>query len=198
MQIRELSPEARNKLLKKIYTEIIRGYSILPWNNSFVYIKHINHFDVFDTDEFYEKKYNYAQSKGLVTEKERLADLKEMGKWGADEETKLKDLESYLDGLVKSRKHFITNEDKLFNKNEIDKTQLEISKLTSEKFMLIGRTCESYATQKQNEYYLMNILYKDKNFTELYYNVTDFDELEGYEINITNSVSSSRHFYSGQ
>lgn len=183
MSIRDFSPEQRHKLLKKIYTEIIRGYSTLEWDGSFVYIKHINHFDIFDTDEYYNGRLEYARMKGLLSEEERLEDLKISNKWGVEQEEKIKSLSDYLDLLLKSRKKLITNEDKEVNKKAIEDTQIDLNNLLIEKTRLIGRTCESYAIQKQNEFYLMHILYKDKDFQKFYYDFNTFDELEGYEIN---------------
>lgn len=183
LSIRELNPEKKNKLLRYIYTEIVRGYSTLEWNNSLLYIKHLNHFDAFDTEEYYAAKYQYALDNGMAVEQERLEILKRMNLWGQPQEDRLRDLNEYLDGLQKSRRKLITHEDKQINKTEIDKTIQELTELNSEKMTLVGRTCESFAAQKQNEYYLMHTLYTDNSFNKLFFNFEEFDALESEELN---------------
>lgn len=181
--IKELNPDQRNKLLKKIYTEIVRGYSTLTWDNSLLFVKHSNHFDTLDTELYYNKKYDYALSRGMPKEEDRLKKLYDQNLWSHAKDNEINSEKQYLEGLRKSRAKLVLQEDKIMNKEEVEKSEKKINDLVNEKIRLIGRTCESYATQKQNEYYLMHTLYKDPNFTQLFYEFDDFDDLDGYELN---------------
>lgn len=190
--MKELSLEQRAKTQRHCFTEIIQGYSTLTWRDQCIFIKHLNHFDVQDTEEYYSTQYKRARDKGLPTEEERLIELKAQGFWTEEQEGKIKYLREYIDGLIKNRKKIIPIDQIRQNKEETDRTEKILYELVSQRNEFLRATCESFAARKQNDYYLRYSLYKDLNFKNLFFNDSDFEDLETNELNLLFFMSNQK------
>ena len=190
--MKELTPEQRAKTQRRCFTEIIQGHSTLVWDGQCIFIKHLNHFDVQDTEEYYSSQYERARIKGLPTEEERLVELATQGIWNKEQEDRVKYLREYADGLIKNRKKLIPAEQIKQNKEETERTEAALNELLSQRGELLRATCESFALRKQNNYYLRYSLYKDINFKNLFFDDAVFEDLETNEINFLFLLSNQR------
>lgn len=188
----DLSPDQRNKIQRRCFTEIIKGYSTLSWNNSFLFIKHLNHFDAQNTEEFYNVQFARAKKRGLPTEQERLKELFDQSLWGPPQENRIKDLEEFIEGLKENRKNLIASEQISQNKKETEEAQGNLNKLLIERDDLLRATCEHYAQKKQNDYYLLKSLYKDNNFNSLFYSPAEFEDEEQENISALFYLSNQK------
>jgi hypothetical protein len=73
--------------------------------------------------------------------------------------------------------------DKKIVDKEIKIYEERLFNLQIEKNKLIGKTAESFADKKVNEYYLFLSLFKDNKLTEKYFTNEDFNDLSEFELN---------------
>ena len=71
---------------RRIFRDIVRGYTTTILEDDFVYIKHLTPHDQVELEEIEEKYYKSAQRRGVPTEKEMLDYLKEEGQWTEEDE----------------------------------------------------------------------------------------------------------------
>jgi hypothetical protein len=169
--------------LKKIYTEILKGRSLvegLPAGK--VYLKHLTIFDSDEIDEINEMHMKKAKSKGLPTTEEKEKELLKDELWSEKEDKEINDLKSFISSMETTRS-------KLVLKSQIDKISEEISQskiklnvLKNKKRELIGLTVESYADKKTNDYYLMFSIYSDESLIHKPYSESEFDNISDEEM----------------
>ena len=172
-------------LLRKIYMEVLRGYTktTVPKFGAF-YIKHL---DLFASEEIDEKKREYeehAQSKGLPTAKEKLAELEKDDLWSPQKERDIKNLESMIERLKITKSIFVLQADRDSIQKQIRDAIKEHEDLIHEKAELMGYTCDSYAFKKMNEFFIFNTSYKTPDLKDLFFDKNTFDELHEMEVSI--------------
>ena len=99
---------------RKIFRDVVRGFSTTTLEEDFVYIKHLTPHDQVELEEIEEKYFNIALRKGVPTEEDMLAYLKDEGQWTDKDEKFIQDKELFLENLRKAKT-------KLVLKSEIDK-----------------------------------------------------------------------------
>jgi len=153
--------------LKSLYFDILNGYTKI--NNTpigTVYSKHLNVFDSISTDKEQEKALTKAKKLGLPTEKEQTIYLEKEGLWSEAEERKIYELKGMLNTLGDTKANLFLKSQIVEIDNQIEEAQNEISSLELKKKELVGLTAEAYAAKKANELYMLQVLYKDKDFKE--------------------------------
>lgn len=186
--------------LKIIFGDIINGYSFIQTTDLSFYIKHLNIYETCNLDKKYKEYFNEASKSNLPLENNKLKELYEEKSWTSNNDSEIKDLKNYLEGLNKTlTKLALENQIKEIKK-QIQETELKIYNLNRKKEELLGLTAEKYATKRLNEYYIYSSLYKNANFNDkvnLLYNWTDFDDLEDIELlKITNLYNQNSHNFS--
>ena len=92
------------KEIKAIFTEIVRGYTLLPTSKyGVLYVKHVNSFDSADMDSEragYERK---AREMGVQSQEEFAKILKEQGSWTEENEAEIAQNERLLKNLHKTK-----------------------------------------------------------------------------------------------
>ena len=106
---------------RKIFRDVVRGFSTTTLEEDFVYIKHLTPHDQVELEEIEEKYFNIALRKGVPTEEDMLAYLKDEGQWTDKDEKFIQDKELFLENLRKAKT-------KLVLKSEIDKQAALIDK----------------------------------------------------------------------
>lgn len=165
-------------IYKKLFRDLKRGFSELNFGNSLFFLKHISFEDQVDLGEKYDFYYQQAIERGVQTEKEALERLKEEGLYSEEQENELSKFKEELSLKLEEKKN-------LFLKREIDKINLEIkdvqqkiAKAEFNKVQVLGKTAESYASDRLNDYYVTKCLYKDRNLKELAFKEEEFDEID--------------------
>ena len=88
---------------RKIFRDVVRGFSTTTLEEDFVYIKHLTPHDQVELEEIEEKYFNIALRKGVPTEEDMLAYLKDEGQWTDKDEKFIQDKELFLENLRKAK-----------------------------------------------------------------------------------------------
>lgn len=174
-----MSDVAIQRELRIIFSEIIKGYSPIT-NSQFghFFIKHLNLLDTCDVDYLNQQYYFNAKKDGLPTLEEKLQSLKELELWDEKNEEEVLRLQDYIKTLrVTKTKVFRILEQQQID-SEIKLSEEKIIKSETEKRLLLGTTCESYADKRINEYYIYISLYKTPDLQERLFTEEQLNELE--------------------
>ena len=90
---------------RRIFRDVVRGYTTTLLDEEFVYIKHLTPHDQVELEEIEEKYYQNAQRRGVPTEAEMLAYLKEEGQWTDADEKVITEKTLYLENLKTTLKN---------------------------------------------------------------------------------------------
>lgn len=167
---------------RKIFRDVVRGYSSTILEEDFVYVKHLTPHDQVELEEIEDKYFNTALRRGVPTEEDMLIFLKEEGDWGEKDEKFIEDKKYFLETLK-------TAKTKMVIKNQIDKQEKTIEEETlalnqklAQRMSLVGNTCEKYAKDRLNDFYMIKSFFKDKDLLIPLFGEDEFDELENQDL----------------
>tara|TARA_R110000765_G_scaffold325588_1_gene417012 strand:+ start:816 stop:1802 length:987 start_codon:yes stop_codon:yes gene_type:complete len=162
--------------LKVIFSEVLRGYSLVDSSFGKSRINHFTNFDSAALDIKNKAFYDKAVKEGLPSRDERIDYLLEEGIWTNEKNKEILNTKSYIIGLKSSKsKAFIQAQVDQINRN-LEENQLKLCKLELEKEEMIGFTAEAYAARRINEFYMYNAFSTDKG--ESLFTAEEFEELE--------------------
>lgn len=169
--------------LKKVYSDICRGYSIGIWERKSIYIKHLTHHDQVEIDEFYDQALAAAIGRHIRTEKEQIKWLADKKLWTIKDDIQIKQHQGYIDNLIKTK-------NTLFIKAQIEPIQKSLEDAIVKqkvdlrrKDELLGLTAEKVAEQKMQFEYLRLAFYKDSGLSEKLFSVKDISRLSDEDAN---------------
>jgi hypothetical protein len=160
-----------------IVGEIFDGYTEITYEGCPVYIKHFSIRDQRYIHRFYNKYKTIAEEKGIPCEEEMLSSLRENGIWTDDDDKKICSLEQEIEGLKGSHRVVLLPSHKKSLQKTIAEKQIELITLLSKKREVVGKTSESYGSQRSNEEFIRYLLYKDHSCQNHLFNDKDFAEL---------------------
>lgn len=164
------------RFLKKIYKDIILGYSYIQSEN--IYIKHPCEIDLGFIEDLYIQHFNEAKIRGLPDEKEKIKELCEAEIWFEEKEKKIIYNQRQISNLKDTlKKIFIKSQTTSVN-NQIKELEKELKEISEEREKLIGTTAEKYANKKSNEMIIYRSFFKDQNLKETLFTEEMFDEME--------------------
>ena len=167
--------EKELNFLKKIYRDIILGYSSYEFKNQTIYFKHPKDLDIFICSEVYLKEYNKAIKVGLPSEKVKLKILHDTECWSLDKDKEIDSLKKEIDNLKITKNKLIIRSQINDFENKIKLNQKKLDELLNQKKNELGLTAETFALKKSNEYILYVLMHK--NPREKFFN-TELDFLE--------------------
>tara|TARA_Y100000361_G_C11143642_1_gene336674 strand:- start:194 stop:1195 length:1002 start_codon:yes stop_codon:yes gene_type:complete len=167
---------------RRIFRDVVRGYSIVNIDNQPFYIKHLTVHDQVDLEDIEEQFYEKARKRGIPTEKESLKDLINDGMWKKEDDDFIERQQSYLENLVKGKGQLILKSQLDKQDSIIEEETKKLEEKINEKNNLLGNTCEKYARQRINDHYILKSFFKDRKFKEEVYDQKEFDELSYSEI----------------
>lgn len=169
------------KEVNSLFSDFINGYSHLKQKQ--VYLKHPTNLDLSYGDSKYIDLIRSAYSSGILTNKEKLEILKNEKMWDNDKDRKILELKSEVANLKQTKsKLFIAKQVKEIAQKILEKDK-ELNLLLLEKEELMGETAETYANKKANEYLILSLIFKDKNFNESIFSEEDMEELDYSDLN---------------
>lgn len=171
-----------NDNLKLIYSSIIRGASSFYLDKNLCYIKHLSALDSSDIDIKKQEYFELAKSRGYITYSEKYNELISKNLWTVEKENLLKEYKDFLGNLHHSKKLATLQKDKKLYDVDINNYQGKILELEIEKGKLIGKTAESFADRRANEYYIFVSLYKDDKLSRRFYDMEQFRDLDQEEL----------------
>jgi len=167
---------------KKLYSEILLGYSSVVLKDRVFYLKHIDSLDSLDQSRAYAINFEYAKAKGLEQEKEKLDFIISNDIWEKEKENEIASLKERLERLHATQKKLFVQAQRNQNQKEIDKLTSEFALLNSERLEALGETCETFANKKSQEAMIRSLFFKDESLKERLYTKEEFDDLEHSEI----------------
>ncbi len=167
---------------RRIFRDVVRGYSSALFNDDIVYIKHLTPHDQVELEEIEERYHNDALRRGVPTEADMLNFLKEEGQWLDEAERLITEKTLYVENLKKALTKLVLKKDIDKQKSVIEKEEAFLFEKQTQKIQLIGNTCEKYAKDRLNDFYMIKSFFKDIEMkTELFCEEV-FDELENHDV----------------
>ena len=167
---------------RKIFRDVVRGYSTTTLDEDFIYIKHLTPHDQVELEEIEESYFNIALRKGVPTEEDMVMYLTSEGQWTDADEKVISDTTMYLESLKKALDKIILKRDMDRQRSIIKKEEQKLQEKQIQKINLIGNTCEKYAKERLNDFYMIKSFYKDKDLLIPLFGEDEFDELENQDL----------------
>jgi len=181
------------KKYRALFNEIVDGFSAYYVGEEKRYIKHQSNSDLVDFDQVYQMHFDRAKSRGLPSEQEILEELEKEGVWNKSDQAKIDAQLFYVKSLHKNKKNiYLSSAIKTIN-NQIKEAELKLKKLTEQKSSLISNSCDSYALNRANDFYMFNSFYKTKDLDEPLYTQEEFENTNTREV--TNLVRTYNSFH---
>ena len=168
--------------------EIFDGYSVSTFEGRDVFVKHINIRDQKYINSYYEKYKNIALSKGIESQEEREAYIKQESLWEESDDMKIVSLAEEIKNLTKTKESiFLPSQKESFQKT-IEEKSVELYDLKNKKDEIVGLTAEGYASKRSNDEMVRFCIFKDSEFSEQLYTEDEFAELEVREVILLNNI----------
>lgn len=181
------------KSYRKLLKEITQGYSTYYIGEDLRFIKHQSTSDLVDFDDVYDLYYDRAKTKGVPTEKEIFADLEKDEIWTSKDDTEIESQSLYLESLVKNKKNiYLKSALRQVNK-QIEEAEIKLAELKSKKSQLVTNSCEIYATNRANDYYMVNSFFKDMELSKPLYSKEEYEYADGKEV--TDLIRTYNNFH---
>jgi len=133
-------------------------------------------------EELYEKFLNLAISRKVKTNEQVLAEAKESGLWTDKLEGELAQQRAYLKKLQESFEKALTMQKNSIQES-IEKSSKKIQELSQKKSAVLGKTAETWADKMSIEKYVVSLVFKDENLTELMWSEEEADYLDEDQMN---------------
>lgn len=169
-----------SKECRNAYRDILQGYSHIP--NGDKYIKHFAEADLGLLENIYNSYKIGALEMGLMTEKDKLAFLKEEDFWTEEEENEYRQAKSDLSDTIDHLSKIVIPEQREKFKEEVQKDEIALREISIDRDDIVNPTVESYCNKKINEDYVYRAFYKNEQLTEPYYTKEEYGELSYREI----------------
>jgi hypothetical protein len=172
-----------DRLIRKIFSEIVASYSLAKLFNDIIFIKHFSSIDLLEFDFKYQNYLKYARERGLATQDERLELLKRDNLWDNGKENLVKELKDHLSSLYESKRNFHSLRDINASNEQIKLSEDKLNELLTDKYNLIGECAENYARRKTDLDQVFGSFYKDSKLTQLIFPEKDEDVLNDDDLN---------------
>lgn len=179
---------------RKLFNEIVNGYSPCLIKEEEAYIKHQSVSDLVDYESVYDLHLNRAKLKGLPTKEEVFDNLNEEGIWTKSDDSELDSQKFYIQSLIKNKKNvFLKSAVDSINK-QIKEAENKYLELSSKKSNLISNCCETYALNRANDHYMFSSFHRDKALREKFYSQEEYEYMGAKEVG--SLVKIYNEFYS--
>ena len=167
-----------------IQNEIFAGFSRFDFKGQTVFFRHFNFEDQSILFSSHDKHHAKAVSRGIQEEEDVLKKLNEDGTWTKDEEISIKEKESYIETLEKTKSKIILPSQRKSHQELINQEKFSLVEMRMKRKELIGKTATEYAHNRSNEDFLRNLLYNDSSLSTLIFSDEDFGEIDPDDLQI--------------
>jgi Zn-finger nucleic acid-binding protein len=174
--------ESQLRLLRKAFSDISRGYSVVFFKGRKLYIKHLSHHEQVDLDVLYKNFLELGKKEGLPTEEYMLKFLKDEGVWTDKDDKELEDIQTIIERLVTGKKVIYLKSDLDRQNKEIEAQQKRYYEKKAQRERLLGLTAEAWADKKVNEHYIVESFYVDEGCKTRWLEGETFDNLSEAEM----------------
>jgi hypothetical protein len=162
---------------RKIFCDIVRGYSRASYKDNDVYIKHLTTHDQVDLEDIEESFLEKARKRGVPTEEETLKSLRKDGTWTTEDDAFIEQQEVFIENLTNGKKQLMLKSQLDKQDEQIKEAQTKLLEKISIKHDLLGSTCEKYAKQRVNDHYIIKSFFQDEQMKNVLYSSKEFDEV---------------------
>lgn len=138
--------------------------------------------DQVDLEDVYDKYYKDAESRGIPKEKDMTDFLIEEGLWKREDEDELDRTLDYIKRLEDSKKHLLLKKEIDKKNKEIKSEQAKYYEKVAQKDDMLGGTCEKYARERTNDYYVVKSFFKDESLKERFFSEEEYGEMFASEV----------------
>lgn len=168
----------KEQFLRKLYADIIQGYTRARYNNSYIYFKHIDPFVQGLIDEKYLYLYDRAIAASFIPESEKLKELEKSGEWTKTDDDWISNQEYFLENLYKSRaKPAYISHGEILDK-QIKEAETALNEKLFKKKQLLFNTADVWAESKIAEYYIYYSLFADEGLKIPLFAEEDFRKMD--------------------
>jgi hypothetical protein len=170
--------------LKKIFNDILKGYSVVTHSSQTFYVKHLNNLDLSIIDNSHNIYLEDTKLKGVPTQEEKLEYLIKNDLWNKKDENKIKEFKNLAARYEENKSNeFLKSKRDIWDKQLKDLNK-DIQDLEIKKNNLLGDTAESFAYKKSNILHIQESFYKDPELKIKYFSDEDLDEkIDAAELN---------------
>lgn len=165
------------RFYRKLYKDILSGYSILDLDGQKVFVKHLSDYNLGELEHTREEHLLHAQGKNLPLEEEKLKTLIEQEHWELAKENKISKLQQDLAHAKQTLDHLVLQSQKTPWETQIKNKSKALEEILTEKEEVMGMTAEKYADKRANEESIRLSLYKDEKLTEHYFTAEDYEDI---------------------
>jgi hypothetical protein len=140
-----------------------------------VYIKHLNPHDQVELEEIQQRYFDEAKARKVPTEEEMLELLKKDETWTEKDEELIMKGEDFVKRLQQGLTKIVLKKQIDHQTKLLEKEKSKIENKKQEKQNLLGNTCEKYAKERLNDYYMIVSFFKDKDLNEPLYSEEEFN-----------------------
>lgn len=169
--------------LRRAFHDISVGYTRGHVLGKPCYIKHLAYADQVGFDAKRDEFYAEARAAGTQSNEERLQSLRDQGLWNDVMEKEIADSKLMLDGLYEGKKANMKMPSMVKGYAvQIEREEKIYEEKLAKKRQLLGLTCESYAEQELNDFYIYSNLFEDEKLIQPASALADFDWFTGSEL----------------
>lgn len=169
---------------RKAFRDIVHGFSPEEYLGELIYLKHLSPHDQVELEDLTEIYQSQAEERGLPTEAQMLDFLEEEGNWTKEDDKKVEAIEGFISSLQSSKSKIVLKS-AIDQQNElILKEEAKLSAKLQQKDDLIGNTCERYAQQRTNDFYILKSFYKDRELKHPLMSEGEYNELTAPDLAI--------------
>lgn len=179
---------------RRLFKEIVDGYSAYFIGESEKYIKHQSVSDLVDFEQVYDMHLTRALNKGLPGEEEIFKNLKKEGFWSEKDDAAIETQKFFLESLVKNKKNIILKSALQKVNEQITEAETQLNELISKKENLISNSAERYALNRANDFYMFNSFYKDKALEVPLYTKEEFEHISPKEVTKLVGIYNNFHY----
>lgn len=170
-------------LYRRIFRDIVKGWSAATVNGQKYYIKHLSAIDQVDIDDIKDRYYDEATRRGIPTREDLLEILKKDGTWTNEDEDEIKRQENFIGQLQTNKTQLVLKSQIDLQNETIKETRAKIDKLLTRKNELIGINAEEYSEKRANDHYIIKSYYEDRELkSPLFPEEKDYNELYADEV----------------
>ena len=163
--------------LKKLYKEIVLGFSVYDYAGKPIFIKHFSEIDNGYQEAEKEKFYKIGKENGLQEREEKLNFLIETGCWTAEKEREIEQIKKEISDAELVLKNLIIKRQILQAKEKIRKLNERLDEILKEKSEIFGLCVEDFVAKKMNELVIFNSFFKDDKCQIKFFSEEEFDKL---------------------
>lgn len=168
--------------LKKIYSEIVRGFSLVKMEETPCYLKHPSTIESAEQEYLHEEFLQEALNSGIPTEEEREKYLISVGLWSEQENNEIITWKEFIKTATITKSKLMLKRDIDEMAKQLHDAEITLLSLEMQKKDRIGFTAEYFANSRFNSHLILDSFFYDKAFKEKVFADSDVDETKVYDV----------------